>query len=224
MGIPAFYCIRNGVSNKSTNIPSSRCLICFLWFFFFIISFVIIASGLFWFRGIWSLFLSGKHTHSNGRSQQTTSISVSNSGFSFIYHTTNGWIRGGYLECIYNWAGIRYRRLVFFWPFSFRHLSFGSQQEKDEHAAMHDARPSPRQKLLDSRYPRNFLSLFVSFLRHRGFLGRYPYPPYKEHDWIARIQPKHKLTQQTLASFLSLALFPNYDDDNFLMTTFSTNR
>lgn len=62
MGIPAFYCIRNGVSNKSTNIPSSRCLICFLWFFFFIISFVLIASGLFWFRGIWSLFLSGKHT------------------------------------------------------------------------------------------------------------------------------------------------------------------
>lgn len=65
---------------------------------------------------IWSLFLSGKHTRTVVHNKQHLS-QFSNSGFSFIYHTTNGWIRGGYLECIYNRAGIRYRRLVFFWPF-----------------------------------------------------------------------------------------------------------
>jgi hypothetical protein len=66
--------------------------------------------------------------------------------------------------------------------------------------------------------------LFHSFGIER-LSRKIPLPPYKEHDWIARIQPKHKHSHNKHSRFASfLGLFPNYDDDNFLMTTFSTNR
>lgn len=155
---------------------------------------------------IWSLFLSGKHTRTVVHNKQTTSISVSNSGFSFIYHTTNGWIRGGYLECIYNRAGIRYRRLVFFWPFFLPSSIFWF---------IHNKKKTNTQQCttLGQVRDRNFwildipgtFFLFFLFFRHRGFLGRYPYPHTRSTTGsLGFNRSTNSHSQQTL----SLRLFP----------------
>lgn len=113
MGIPAFYCIRNGVSNKSTNIPSSRCLICFLWFFFYFFYYHFLCP-----HSKRSFLVSGnlvsiplRETHSNGRSHNqptsqtlgflsstTPQMAGSGAGIWIAFTTGQGFDTGGLLS------------------------------------------------------------------------------------------------------------------------------
>jgi hypothetical protein len=86
-------------------------------------------------------FLSGKHLH-----WVVAQISI------FIYHTTTWLDPGRVFGCIYNWAG-NLIQAVCSLSFTVLFFSFGFIR-KEEHAAMHNARLSPRQKTpLDSRFP-----------------------------------------------------------------------
>lgn len=104
----------------------------FFYIFFLYLSFVFIASVLLGFGEFGLLFLSGKQLF-NGRSHN----SLSSLDFSFIYHNTTWLDPGRVFGCIYNWQGPDTGGLFYFGLFP--SVIFGSQ-EKDVHAAMHDAR------------------------------------------------------------------------------------
>lgn len=111
---------------------SPLALLFIVFFIYLYLSFVFIASVLLGFGESGLLFLSGKHSPTV---VHTTHYRLWT--FSFIYHNTTWLDPGRVFGRIYNWQGPDTGGLFHFGPFP--SVIFGSQ-EKDVHAAMHDAR------------------------------------------------------------------------------------
>ena len=124
-----------------------------------------------------SFFLSGKQLH---WSLHNLRSSIS---WIFIYHTTTWLDPGRVFGCIYNWAGIFDTGGLLTFSFWFLVFFFGlfGFIRKEEHAAMHDARLSPRQKLpFGFSIPRHFDSI-SSLFRHTEASRN---TPYTTNIWI----------------------------------------
>lgn len=207
MGIPAFYCIRNGVSNKSTNIPSSRCLICFLWFFFFYYFLCPHSKRSFLVSGnLVSIPL--RETHSNGRSQQTTQPTSQFPTLGFLSSTTPQMAGSGagIWNAFTTGQGFDTGGLFSFGLFpSVIYLLVHNKKKTNTQQCTTLGQVRDRNFWILDIPGTFFLSFFVSFLRHKEAFSEDTLPTYKEHDWIARIQPKHTHTTNTrFASFLGL--------------------
>lgn len=165
----------------------------------------------FGFGGIWSYYSSPGNTLQRSFTQSLYRL------WTFLSSTTtpHGWTRGRVFGCIYNWAGIRYRRLVFFWPFSFRHLWFSRKRRTRSNARrsalVRDRNFSADSSLISPGLSFSFFSpLFSLSVRFREASWKIPYK-------------RGRHTTDTLTSLRSLACFPIHDDI-ILMTTSSTTR
>lgn len=167
-----------------------------------------------------------RETHSNGRSQQTTQPTSQFPTLGFLSSTTPQMAGSG--------AGI-WNAFTTGQGFDTGGLfSFGLFPSVI-YLLVHNKKKTNTQQCttLGQVRDRNFWILdipgtFFLFLFHSFGIERLsrkiPLPPHTRSTTGSLGFNRSIHTQQTLASLLSLALFPNYDDDNFLMTTFSTNR
>lgn len=137
-------------------------------FFFFLISFVVNTASVRLVFGMVSFFLSGKHLHGSLHNLREFHLF----GF-FIYLTTTWLDPGRVFGCIYNWAGILIQAAcyLFFCVFPFYFiLCLLVGYKKRGTAAMHDARPSPRQKFpFGFSIPRTFDSIHTLFRHTEAF-------------------------------------------------------
>jgi hypothetical protein len=173
---------------------------------FFISFFCLHSKRSFGFRRIWSIIPLRETTLQRSFTQLLSSLD-----FSFIYHNTIWLDPGRVFGCIYNWQGPDTGGLFHFGLFP--SVIFGSQ-EKDVHAAMHDARLSPRQKLLYGIFADILGTFFFPSSFHmfglERLLGRYP---------PTRTTPEFNNSNRDILLLLSLA-FPDsrrfyFNDDLF---------
>lgn len=173
---------------------------------FFIFFFCLHSKRSFGFRRTWSLIPLRETTLQRSFIQLTI---VSRLFFHLPQHHMAGSGAGIWMHL--QLAGTRYRRLVLFWPFSFRHLWF-SRKRRTRSNARRSAQVRDRNFTMESSLISSELSFFLLSFYMFGLerlLGRYP---------PARTTPEFNNSNRHILCFFPW-LFPIYDD-SILMTTF----